>query len=74
MRGPVTGLRLQGAAGWSPRQESNLYLALRRHSFYPLNYEEGGRDSNLLRRAQLTFDYPCIIRFTRAVSREVIRR
>ena len=24
---------------WSPRQESNLYLALRRHSFYPLNYE-----------------------------------
>ena len=27
---------------WSPRQESNLYLALRRHSFYPLNYEEHG--------------------------------
>lgn len=26
---------------WSPRQESNLYLALRRHSFYPLNYREG---------------------------------
>lgn len=25
---------------WSPRQESNLYLALRRHSFYPLNYGE----------------------------------
>ena len=25
---------------WSPRQESNLYLALRRHPFYPLNYEE----------------------------------
>ena len=24
----------------SPRQESNLYLALRRHSFYPLNYGE----------------------------------
>ena len=24
---------------WSLRQESNLYLALRRHSFYPLNYE-----------------------------------
>jgi hypothetical protein len=23
---------------WSPRQESNLYLALRRRSFYPLNY------------------------------------
>jgi hypothetical protein len=25
---------------WSRRQESNLYLALRRHSFYPLNYDE----------------------------------
>ncbi len=25
---------------WSPQQESNLHLALRRHSFYPLNYEE----------------------------------
>jgi hypothetical protein len=25
---------------WSPRQESNLYLALRRHSFYPLNHGE----------------------------------
>ncbi len=39
---PVTRLQiidLQGM-GWSPRQESNLYLALRRHSFYPLNYEE----------------------------------
>ena len=29
--------------GWSLRQESNLYLALRRHSFYPLNYEETKR-------------------------------
>lgn len=29
---------------WSLRQESNLYLALRRHSFYPLNYEEAGGD------------------------------
>ena len=27
-------------ADWSPRQESNLYLALRRHLFYPLNYGE----------------------------------
>lgn len=27
--------------GWSPRQESNLYLALRRRLFYPLNYGEG---------------------------------
>ncbi|CAG9250135.1 hypothetical protein BCEP4_1250052 [Burkholderia cepacia] len=26
--------------GWSPRQESNLYLALRRRLFYPLNYGE----------------------------------
>jgi hypothetical protein len=23
---------------WCHQQESNLYLALRRHSFYPLNY------------------------------------
>jgi hypothetical protein len=28
------------AVNWSPRQESNLYLTLRRHPFYPLNYEE----------------------------------
>ena len=26
----------------SPRQESNLYLALRRRPFYPLNYRERG--------------------------------
>ena len=25
---------------WPLRQESNLYLALRRHLFYPLNYGE----------------------------------
>ena len=25
---------------WSRRQESNLYLTLRRHTFYPLNYGE----------------------------------
>ncbi len=30
---------------WSPRQESNLYLALRRHLFYPLNYGETRRQS-----------------------------
>ena len=30
-----------GIETWSRRQESNLYLALRRHSFYPLNYGEG---------------------------------
>lgn len=29
---------------WRPRQESNLYLALRRRSFYPLNY--GGEDDD----------------------------
>ena len=29
------------SAGWRPRQESNLYLALRRRSFYPLNYGGG---------------------------------
>ena len=28
---------------WSPRQESNLYLPLRRRPFYPLNYGEDGR-------------------------------
>lgn len=37
---------------WSPRQESNLYLALRRHLFYPLNYGEmdigNGRTEALL--------------------------
>ena len=26
---------------WCHQQESNLYLALRRHSFYPLNYGGG---------------------------------
>lgn len=26
------------AKSWYHQQESNLYLALRRHSFYPLNY------------------------------------
>src|SRR5437899_6962663 len=25
---------------WCPRQESNLYLSLRRTPFYPLNYED----------------------------------
>ena len=27
---------------WCPRQESNLYLHLRRESFYPLNYGGAG--------------------------------
>jgi hypothetical protein len=27
---------------WCPRQESNLYLSLRRTPFYPLNYEDEG--------------------------------
>lgn len=33
-------LTLRDTAVWSPRQESNLYLALRRRPFYPLNYGE----------------------------------
>ena len=32
---------VEEAKAWSRRQESNLYLALRRRSFYPLNYGEG---------------------------------
>ena len=32
-------------SGWRPRQESNLHLALRRRSFYPLNYGGVGRHS-----------------------------
>ena len=32
--------RPRASRSWSRRQESNLYLALRRHSFYPLNYGE----------------------------------
>ena len=31
----------KGGGVWCLRQESNLYLALRRHSFYPLNYGGG---------------------------------
>lgn len=43
--GVATGTpRLASHEGWSPRQESNLYLALRRHLFYPLNYGEDGLD------------------------------
>ena len=34
-----------GGGPWCPRQESNLYLALRRRSFYPLNY--GGKGTSL---------------------------
>src|SRR5436190_9244469 len=30
---------------WSRRQESNLYLPLRRRPFYPLNYGERGAES-----------------------------
>ena len=40
-------------AEWSPRQESNLYLPLRRRPFYPLNYgerlEDTGRACDLTR-------------------------
>ncbi len=32
---------------WYQQQESNLYLALRRRSFYPLNYAGKGRDSKV---------------------------
>ena len=36
----------QRCRGWCLRQESNLYLALRRRLFYPLNYGGlGGQDS-----------------------------
>ena len=34
---------LCGIRQWCRRQESNLYLALRRHSFYPLNYGDSVR-------------------------------
>ena len=37
---------LAGTSRWSRRQESNLYLPLRRRPFYPLNYgEQGGAAS-----------------------------
>lgn len=32
------GLEKPSTKIWYHQQESNLYLALRRHSFYPLNY------------------------------------
>ena len=34
------GVREEPQKLWSRRQESDLYLALRRHLFYPLNYGE----------------------------------
>ncbi len=37
---------------WRPRQESNLHLAFRRGSFYPLNYED------LCRAASLAAPHP----------------
>src|SRR5438876_438915 len=36
---------------WSRRQESNLYLPLRRRPFYPLNYGGGGNRAGLIDRA-----------------------
>ncbi len=36
--GDFVSLRRSEGLPWSPRQESNLYLALRRRPFYPLNY------------------------------------
>jgi hypothetical protein len=60
----------KNALEWSPRQESNLYLALRRHLFYPLNYREatfyfnlgseflspGIKLNNAVAKARLTFE------------------
>ena len=36
-----THLKERRAWIWRPQQESNLHLALRRRSFYPLNYGGG---------------------------------
>ena len=36
-------LRLSDVINWCPRQESNLYLRLRRSPFYPLNYDGTAR-------------------------------
>ena len=43
---------------WRPRQESNLYLALRRRSFYPLNY--GGGQVNYRSAYRAPDLRPCI--------------
>ncbi len=40
LRGFLGNLGRLWEGNWSPRQESNLYLALRRRLFYPLNYGE----------------------------------
>ena len=37
----------ENTPGWPPRQESNLYLPLRRRPFYPLNYGGSGPDSRI---------------------------
>ena len=52
MRVAVVAL-LQETPAWCLRQESNLYLALRRRSFYPLNY--GGGPGRILARAASGF-------------------
>src|SRR5574337_430294 len=44
------------ASRWRPRQESNLYLALRRRSFCPLNY--GGAKAPILSRGVLLAEQP----------------
>jgi hypothetical protein len=41
---------------WSLRQELNLYFALRRHAFYPLNYGEEGLEVCLILVNDLTLE------------------
>ena len=45
-------MRLSDSIIWYHQQESNLYLALRRHSFYPLNY---GGGSGMVRGTGIVF-------------------
>ena len=65
--------RMVSRGSWYHRQESNLYLALRRRSFYPLNYEERGWILVPFRWHSFTAQAFGIIRFPLAVSRAVIR-
>jgi hypothetical protein len=47
---------------WSRRQESNLYLPLRRRPFYPLNYGERGADFGMRFRRAFAVLAPCLRR------------